>query len=134
MTNSQPRRWLSLLLIFVLGLLVGALFSPVRDFLQERQRDLLEFAAGHPLEEESTLLQKIQHDLGIAPWRARRDDGRLVEADYRPVAPAAGLEHYFPESVLELYADSSSPALADIAGMLVKTQADSGMVTPTNCS
>ena len=123
---SQSYRILVVLLIFVLGIALGALYTPVRVFLNQQLAEVGNFIAGHPLEQETTVLQKIQHDLGLAPWRESRS-GR-IDADFafRPVGLAAGLEKILPESTLELYLDPDAAAVAGIKGMLIRTQADAG--------
>ena len=117
-------------LVFVLLLLFGAIFGalndPFRGFLKQQIDNLGEFVAGHPLERETTVLQKIQNDLGMAPWRAKRDPAPGHEFDYHALEPVAELADILPESVIEMYRDPLAPALAGYAGMLVKTQVDAG--------
>jgi len=126
MLGSLGRRTLLIALIFTLGVLLGALHAPVRGFLNQQVEDLVAFVEGHPLEPETTVWQKIEHDLGLAPWRASREPSSTDAFDYHPLTPASGLESIFPESEIELFIDADAPALADYAGMLVKTQVDDG--------
>ncbi len=115
-----------LALIFVFGLLLGALYPPVNQFLNRQFSALTDFVSGHPLEEPTSVLDKIQNDLGLAPLRAQRDAAMPADFDYRELQVAAGLEQHFPESAIDLYVDPGADFLENYAGMLVKTQADSG--------
>lgn len=119
-------RLLVFALIFVFGITLGALYAPLRHFLNQQFINVKQFAAGHPLEQETTLWQKIQNDLGIAPWRESRNASVDAEFDFRALELAAGLERILPESSLELFFDAKAAAIAGLGGMLVKTQADTG--------
>lgn len=126
MLANRGRRVLLSALVFTLGVLLGALHAPVRGFLNQQVEDLLAFVEGHPLEPETTVWQKIEHDLGIAPWRASREPSSTDDFDYRALAPAPGLEFILPESEIELFVDAKAPALSHYTGMLIKTQVDGG--------
>ena len=126
MSVNRGYRLLVVALIFVLGVALGALYAPLRGFLNRQVSNLENFVAGHPLEQETTLWQKIQHDLGLAPWRDSRIGAIDDDFEFRTLEPASGLEDILPESSLEMYLDADASALAGTAGMLVKTQADTG--------
>ncbi len=113
-------------LIFLLGLSLGALYKPVRVFLNQQVENTKGFIAGHPLERETSVWQKIQNDLGLAPWRSTRDASNIADFNFQAVTLAPELKGILPESVLELFLDTSAPALKKFAGMLVKTQVDTG--------
>ncbi len=98
----------------------------MRQFLIQQTENLGHFISGHPLERETTVLQKIQNDLGLAPWRETRGSRIEAEFDFRSVGLADGFGDILPESVLELYLDRNAAAVAGLGGLLVKTQADSG--------
>ncbi len=123
---NRGYRLLVLALIFVFGVSLGALYAPLRHFLNQQFANVKNFVAGHPLEQETTLWQKMQNDLGIAPWRESRTASIDADFDFRPLVLAAGLEPILPESSLELFLDEQAPAVAGLGGMLVKTQADTG--------
>ncbi len=126
MSRGRGNRLLAFALIFVFGVLLGALYSPVNDFLNRQFNALRDFVSGHPLEEPSSVLDKIRNDLGLAPLRAQRDAVMPADFDYRELRVAPGLEQYFPESAIDLYVDPTASVLENYAGMLVKTQADGG--------
>ena len=119
-------RLLVVVLIFAFGVSLGALYSPLRIFLNQQFANVKNFVAGHPLEQETTVWQKIQHDLGVAPWRESRVGSVEADFDFRAVELTAGLEGILPESALELYLDHEASVVAGLGGMLVKTQADTG--------
>ena len=123
---SPAYRLLVLSLVFVLGLSLGALYPPLRGFLNQQFAHLQNFVAGHPLEQETSVWQKVQNDLGLAPWRESRSGSIDADFDFRPLALAPGLEQILPESSLELYLDEQDQAVAGLGGMLIKTQADTG--------
>lgn len=126
MSNGRGHRLLVLALIFVFGVLLGALYPPVNHFLNRQFTALSDFVSGHPLEEPSSVLDKIRNDLGLAPLRAQREAAMPTDFDYRELRVAPGLERYFPESAIDLYLDPATSVLENHAGMLVKTQADGG--------
>ena len=126
MLARRGRRVLLIALFFTLGVLLGALHAPVRGFLNQQVEDLQAFVEGHPLEPETTVRQKIEHDLGIAPWRASLEPSSTDDFDYRALAPAPGLASILPESQIELFVDAKAPALSHYTGMLIKTQVDDG--------
>ncbi len=119
-------RLLVLVLIFVFGVALGALQPSVRGFLQQQTANLKNFIAGHPLEQQTSVWQKLQHDLGLAPWRDSRTGSIGADFAFRRVELAADLEHILPESSLELFLDEQAPGLTGLGGMLIKTQADTG--------
>ncbi len=123
---SGGYRLLGLALVFVLGVSLGALYPPLRHFLNQQLANLEAFVAGHPLEQETSVWQKIQHDLGLAPWRDSRTGTVDDDFDFRALRLAADLEDILPESSLELFLDENAAALAGYDGMLVRTQADTG--------
>lgn len=133
MLAGGGRKLLLFALVFTLGIALGALQPSVRGFLNQKVEDLHAFIDGHPLEPETTVWQKIEHDLGLAPWRASRESASTDDFGYRSLAAAPGLESILPESRIELFVDTDAPALADYKGMLIKTQADGGRVTRRAC-
>lgn len=126
MPGLNHQRLLALLLMFAIGLVVGVGVPPVNRFLERHLGLLQDFISGHPLEQRTTVMQKIENDLGIAPWRSKRDLGIHADFDFRPVVMIDELETLLPESELQLFLRGDSPALDGIKGMLVKTLADSG--------
>ena len=119
-------RILLVTLIFLLGLSLGALYKPVRVFLIQQVENTKGFIAGHPLERETSVWQKIQNDLGLAPWRSTRDASNAAEFNFQAVTLAPELKTILPESVLELYLDPNAAFFTKFAGMLIKTQVDTG--------
>ena len=115
-------RMLSALLLLLFGIVIGSLYEPVGNFIRARVAEIAEFAAGHPLEEETTVWQKVQHDLGIAPWRTRREAEIPAEFAYQAMQPAESIAPLLEESELQLYLSESSSLTERFAGMLVKTQ------------
>ena len=122
MLGKLGYRVLLISLTFIFGLVFGAQYEPVGRFLDQQISRVLDFASGHPLEEDTTVIQKIKNDLGIEPWRSKREMKIPADFAYQSARPVAGLADLFPESELELYRKTDSPAIADLAGMLVKTQ------------
>lgn len=115
-------RTLRVLLLLLFGIAIGSLYDPVGDFMRARVAEIAEFAAGHPLEEKTTVWQKIQNDLGIAPWRTRREAEIPAEFDYRAMQPVEALAPLLAESELQLYLSEASSLAGQFAGLLVKTQ------------
>jgi len=113
-------------LTFVFGLAIGAVYEPVGRFLDEQIANIKEFAAGHPLEEKTTAIQKIQNDLGLAPWRSTRKQEIPTSFDYKVVKLADGVPGIFPDTELSLFVKKDSPALSGLSGMLIKTQVNDG--------
>lgn len=126
MSITPGYRLLVVALIFVLGVSLGALYVPVRVYLNQQIANVENFIAGHPLEQGTTVWQKVQHDLGLAPWRESRAGAIDADFEFRTLELAKGLEDILPESTLELYLDPDASAVSGIKGMLVKTQADTG--------
>ncbi len=126
MLASLGHRILLVVLIFVLGMSLGALYKPIRVFLNQQLENTKAFIAGHPLEQETTIWQKIQNDLGLAPWRSTRKPLFSANFNYQSITLAAELKNFLPESVLDLYLDTQAPAITRYAGMLIKTPVDTG--------
>ena len=126
MLGRPADRLLLLTLVFILGVSLGALYDPLRLFLNQQVENTLGFFAGHPLERETSAFEKLQNDLGLAPTRSMRDAAGDLDFDFQAVTAAAGLDQLLPESRLELYLERDMTVLDDFAGMLIKTQADSG--------
>jgi hypothetical protein len=126
MLTKPGSRILLLALIFVFGVSLGALYKPVRGFINQQFQNTIGFIAGHPLEQETSAWQKVQNDLGLAPWRSTRDASFTADFNYQAITLPAELKSILPESVLELYLDANASAISKYAGMLIKTQVDSG--------
>ncbi|MCP4469149.1 MAG: hypothetical protein GY815_00425 [Gammaproteobacteria bacterium] len=126
MLVNPGRRILLVVLIFVLGVSLGALYKPVRVFLNQQLENTRGFIAGHPLEQETTVWQKIQNDLGLAPWRSTRNPSFSDDFHYQIVTLAPDLKKILPESALDLYLDADAPAVTKYAGMLIKTPVETG--------
>ena len=125
MLANLARRLLTLALVFIIGVALGALHPPLRGFINQQVENTLGFFAGHPLERDTTAWQKVQNDLGLAPWRALREGSMSTTFAFNEVSTPAELSTAFSESVIELYVDPAAAALADYAGLLIKTQVDS---------
>lgn len=121
MLTRPGQRFLRVALIFLIGIGIGALYEPVGGFLRARMAEIGNFVAGHPLENETTVWQKLQNDLGIAPWRSALEAEIPAEYAYQAVKPADALVELFAESELQLFVEPDSALLADYAGLLVKT-------------
>ncbi|MCP4232425.1 MAG: hypothetical protein GY770_02395, partial [Aestuariibacter sp.] len=126
MLATLGQRILLVVLVFVLGISLGALYKPVRLFLNQQLENTRAFIAGHPLEQETSIWQKIQNDLGLAPWRSTRKSLFSDNFNYQSVTLAPELKGFLPESVLDLYLDTKAAAITGYAGMLIKTPVDTG--------
>ncbi len=126
MLINPGHRILLVILIFVLGISLGALYKPVRVFLNQQLENTKEFIAGHPLEQETTVWQKIQNDIGLGPWRSTRKPSFSDSFHYQAITLAPELESILSESTLDLYLDVNAPAFTKYAGMLIKTPVDTG--------
>ena len=112
MFTKLGRRILLLTLIFVFGVSLGALYKPVRGFINQQIENTIGFIAGHPLEQETSVWQKVQNDLGLAPWRSTRDATFTADFNYQTITLAPELKGILPESVLELYLDAKTSAIS----------------------
>ena len=125
MRVTPSQRLLRIVLILLFGIGIGALYDPVGGLLRASLVEIKNFAAGHPLEPDTSVWQKIQNDLGIAPWRITREVEIPAEYDYQTARPATSLTKSFTDSELQLFVDQNSELLAGYTGLLVKTQVQS---------
>ena len=126
MIAGSGQRLLRAVLILIIGVSIGALYDPVRTFFNQQFYNLHRFVSGHPLEAPTSVWQKIQNDIGQAPWRASRSIIPSADFDYRAVSLTGELKTILPESRLELFHYPNHPALDGYKGMLIKTPVDTG--------
>ncbi|MEM7564895.1 MAG: hypothetical protein AAF353_17875, partial [Pseudomonadota bacterium] len=98
MKSRAGYRVLQIALIFVFGVTLGAIYEPVRLFINHQFNGIQAFIKGHPLEAETSIWQKVQNDLGLAPWRATRKPNLSADFPYRTLVLDSGLSRILPES------------------------------------
>ena len=116
------QRFLSIILLLLFGIAIGSLYDQVGNFMRARVNEITRFAAGHPLESETTVWQKVQNDLGIAPWRTAREAEIPAHYPYQTMQATEDIADLLEESELQLYVDPESALARQHAGLLVKTQ------------